>query len=314
MLLLKPWLLRLHGWLTVLFIVPIAFLIVTGLILSIEPILQSTPVPSGSMSTEKVLGYLKAHDPEGKARGLTVYSYETTLTIQGAGPQGSVDIDLATGSVADIDEGVAWSDLFGPTRGLHEHLHAFGMDWAVPGTIVMLTIMALGILMGLPRIRNTIGGWHKGVAWFGLPLLIASPLTAIFLAAGITLNPSPAPSPARTSALPIAEAVAVIGKSGDLGTLIWLRNRGGRQLARLNEGGEFRVYAVTRDGLVPTPRNYVRLFHEGNFAGAWSGVMNVIISLALIGLLGTGVWLFIRKQVRKMSNRRQRALTAQLAE
>jgi hypothetical protein len=30
------------------------------------------------------------------------------------------------------------------------------------------------LVSGLPRLRNTLSGWHKGAAWFAIPLILAS--------------------------------------------------------------------------------------------------------------------------------------------
>jgi uncharacterized iron-regulated membrane protein len=88
---------------------------------------------------------------------------------------------------------------------------------------------------------------------------------------------------------------------------VWLRPLGGRLAVRLVKDGEFRVYAVTRDGTVAMQRNWPRLWHEGNFAGVWSALMNVVISLAMIGLPVTGVWDWLRRQVRRRARRVQDA-------
>ena len=78
-------------------------------------------------------------------------------------------------------------------------------------------------------------------------------------------------------------------------------------LARLVEGGEYRVYAVTRDGATFMPRNWPRLWHEGNFAGVWSALLNVLASLAMITLLVTGVWIWTRRQIRRRVRRISKA-------
>jgi uncharacterized iron-regulated membrane protein len=73
--------------------------------------------------------------------------------------------------------------------------------------------------------------------------------------------------------------------------------------SRLVEGGEYRVYAVTPEGTTPLQRNWPRLWHEGNFAGAWSAAMNVIISIAVTGLLVTGIWIWVRRRLRRRTRR-----------
>ncbi len=84
-------------------------------------------------------------------------------------------------------------------------------------------------------------------------------------------------------------------------------------LARLVEGGEYRAYVVTRDGLRPMPRNWPRLWHEGNFAGAWSSLMNVVTSAAMIGLLVTGPWMWLRRTLRRRRRQRPKHLASQAA-
>jgi len=174
----------------------------------------------------------------------------------------------------------------------------------------MLVLIALGILMGLPRILNTVSGWHKAVSWFLLPLLILSPLTGIFIATGVSMNVTAAPPIARTQPLPVAEAVRIIGQSQDLSRLIWLRQRGGRQMVRMWDGQEARAYAVTKEGLLPLQRNIARGIHEGNIFGIWTGIAMIITSLGFMLLMGTGLWLFFRKQYRKFQNKKARAARA----
>ena len=70
------------------------------------------------------------------------------------------------------------------------------------------------------------------------------------------------------------------------------------------EAGEYRGYAVTRAGLVATPRNWPRLLHEGNWGGVWSGWLNVALSLVILVLMATGVWIWAKRRSRK---RRPRA-------
>src|SRR3954447_15599824 len=54
----------------------------------------------------------------------------------------------------------------------HEHLTVFRLDLTVFSTCAMMTIIVLGTLLGLPRSKNTVAGWHKGVAWGFLPLIV----------------------------------------------------------------------------------------------------------------------------------------------
>jgi len=174
----------------------------------------------------------------------------------------------------------------------------------------MLVLALLGVLMGWPRIANTLAGWHKVTAWGLLPLIVLSPLTGLFLAWGITFTSPPAVPSTPGGLVRLHEAVRIVGAAHDLSALVWIRPQGGRLRARLVDGGEYRVYAVTQDGTMAMPRNWPRLWHEGNFAGAWSAAMNVATSIAMLGLLGTGLTIWLRRQLRRRVHGRQRAVPA----
>jgi hypothetical protein len=171
----------------------------------------------------------------------------------------------------------------------------------------MLALMALGIAMGWPRLRNTLGGWHSTSAWVTLPLLILSPLTGLAIVMGITLA-APAPRAAPGPRVSMADAVRAIGAQHDLAGLTSIRSRGGRLMARVYDGGELRAFAVTANGLEPLPRNWTRLLHEGNWGGPVGSILNIVVSVVLLGLLGTGLTLWLRRRLRP--RRRSRAAMA----
>lgn len=301
----KPWLLRIHRWVTLVFAIPLAVIVLSGLVLSFEPVAQVTSIAPGSLTLATLENLLTRHDPEGKARSLTFRSYENRLSIGGVRPDDTIDVDIRTG--AELTEDGAASNLFYYSRLLHETL-MLDLGWLVHvSTMAMLLLVVLGIAMGWPRLANSLSGWHKATAWFLLPLLVLSPLTGLFLAWGISFASSPA---GRAEPLTVVEAIRVIGTQHDLSNLVWLRGRGGRLLARLVVNGEYRVHAVTREGLEPASRNWPRLLHEGNFAGIWSGLMNVVISIAFVALMTTGLLIWVKRRFRR---RPQRTRTQQAA-
>lgn len=290
-------LLRLHRWIFVIFAIPLAVIIFTGLILSFQPIVQTAGIQPGSITLEKVESWFRQHDPDGKARSLRIDHFEKAASIGGVGPDGSVDIDLKTGGEAADD---SWfTELMRWARPVHEHF-VFDLEeiTKVPivliSTIGMVIGMLIGVFMGLPRIRNTISGWHKATAWFLLPLLILSPLTGVFMALRISFSaPMPAAQPA-----PVIEAVRMIAQKHDLSGLQSIRSRGRTQMALVTEGNNRYTYVVGRDGLKPAPSNWPRIFHQGDFLGIWGGIMNTILSLAFILLLVTGLWIWSKRTFR----------------
>jgi uncharacterized iron-regulated membrane protein len=300
----KAWMLRLHRWLALVLALPLAVLIGTGLVLSVEPWLVERAIEPGTLTPAKIEALLAEHDPKGQARMVSHRSYDGSLTIGGGKGRAGTTVEVASGRVLVGPSALAGVLL--TTRRLHETLLLDAGWLVIASTAGMLVLMVPGLLMGLPRIANTVAGWHKAMAWGLLPLIVLSPLTGLFLAFGIAFSgpPGAGAPPPQGPPLSLVEAVRIVGAGHDLSGLVWLRPMGLRLLARLVEGGEYKVYAVTRQGAVASPRNWPRLWHEGNFAGAWSAAMNVVVSLAMIGLIVTGLWIWLRRQMRRRRGRR----------
>lgn len=295
----KPFLLRLHRWTSILFALPLCVVIVTGLILSVQPMSQSLSITPGSIDAPRLLALLEKHDPQGQARGLAMDHFANRMRLVG-GPGG--EIDLVSGEKAQAPAPLA--ALFGWARRTHEHL-IFDLGWLVTSsTLAMLVIIALGVLMGLPMLRNTVSGWHRCMAWFTLPLVIISPLTGLALAFGITFQDAPArTSGGRAAALPLKQAVEIVGRTHDLSRLNSLMTRGGRLMARIDEDGELRAYGVTAQGTTALPRNWPRLIHEGNWSSVLASVLNLVVSFVFMGLLSTGLIIWWRRTFKRRKKR-----------
>jgi uncharacterized iron-regulated membrane protein len=288
----RPLLLRLHRWITLVFAIPLLAIILTGMILSFEPIVQVNAIRPQSLDTARVIDLVKRYDPEGKARGLVINAASQRLILQGLTVPA---LDLVTGQPATTKSNLA--DLFLWARLTHERL--LGQSWLVTSsTVAMIAIMSLGILMGLPRLRNSLSGWHKGTAWFTLPVIILSPLTGLCMALGLTFQDASAPAgPGRPVALP--DAIHLVGTSHDLAQVTSIGSRGGRMMARIFEDGELRAYAINADGVAPLPRNWPRLIHEGNWSVMIASPLNIVTSVVLFGLLSTGLLLWSRRRLRR---------------
>ncbi|RAI37736.1 PepSY-associated TM helix domain-containing protein, partial [Rhodoplanes roseus] len=217
-------LLKLHRWITFVFALPLAVVLVTGLILSFEPMVAGTA--PGTVTAAQLDALIARHDPDGKARGVALRPYDGSLMLSGvrAAP---IAVDLATGQERPAVGSLA--GLFGASRGLHEHL-VWDLGWLVTAsTIAMLVLAGLGIAMGWPRLTNTLNGWHKGMAWVTLPLVVLSPLTGLALAFGISFTGPPAA--VAGPAVPLREAVRMVTAAHDPSSLLWVRQRGRALLA-----------------------------------------------------------------------------------
>lgn len=290
----KAWLLRLHRWLALAFALPLAIVLATGLVLALEPIFVVGAIKPGSLSASKIEALIAKHDPGGRARGLVLRSYANTLTL-GAGRQSGTIIDLDTGEIARKASTLA--NYLLTSRRLHETLLIDARWLVTASTIAMLVLISLGILMGLPRLSNTVAGWHKATAWLLLPFVVLSPLTGLAMAFGVTFT-APSPRGGGAPEMTLVEAVRAVARQHDLSSVIWLRPADGGMRVRLVEDGEYRVYTVTGAGLTAIERNWPRLLHEGNWRGYLSASLNVITAVALLGLLGTGLYAWGRRQAR----------------
>lgn len=292
----KVLLLRLHRWTSLVFALPLLVIIATGLILSFEPLWQVSGIKPHSIDAAKVVDMIGRYDPEGKARGVSIRSADGRIALQGTTTQ---DIDLASGEPAARP---MLADIFLWARFTHERL--LGLPWLVSAsTVAMLTIMALGIGMGWPRLRNTLSGWHKGAAWFTLPLILLSPLTGLCLAFGLTFQGGAPPAAPGGRPMTLTDAVRAVAQSQDLSQAVSIGVRGGRTMARLYDGGELRTYAVSAAGLTALPRNWPRLIHEGNWSAAIASSGNLLVSVVLMTLLSTGVLIWARRKLRQPRGR-----------
>jgi len=288
----KPVLLKLHRWTTLVFALPLLGVILTGTILAFEPMVQVAGITPGSIDASRVVALVKRFDPDGKARRLSIDAAAQRLTLRAAG---TPPIDLNSGEPAAAAAPLA--DLMLWTRRTHEHL--IGPSWLVTAsTVALVVVMVIGVLMGLPRLRNTLSGWHKGAAWLTLPLILASPLTGLCLAFALTFQGGAAPVGAGRP-VPLADAVQIVARTHDLSAVTSIAVRGGRTMARIYEGGELRAYAVTPEGTKALPRNWPRLIHEGNWSAAIGSALNLVTSAVLLTLLTTGVWIWARRSLRR---------------
>jgi hypothetical protein len=181
----KGWFLRLHRWIALVFAIPLLFVLGSAVILAFEPWVVVSAIDAGSLTPARIEALLDAHDPSGKANSLTFRSYDKTLTIAAArGATGTV-VDVATGKA--LSGGSALASVFVTARRIHERLLIDASWLVIASTATMLVLAILGVLVGLPRFNNTLAGWHKGMAWGLLPLIVLSPLTGLFLAFGVTL-------------------------------------------------------------------------------------------------------------------------------
>lgn len=301
----KALLFRLHRWVALAFALPLLVVIGTGLVLAFEPALK-VAAPAGTVTLARLEAVVAAAGPQAANAALFIRAYDGTATLGGRGAARSFDLAMATPA-----EPGRLATVFVTARRLHERL-MLDLGWVVTAsTIALLLLAPLGLLIGWPRWRNTLGGWHRMTGWVLLPLLVGSPLTGLALALGITFTGTPA-AVAGGAAPPLVETLRMVAERHDLAGLDFVRTVGGgaRLVRVLDETGTASTYRVTAQGLAPLPTNWPRVLHEGNWGWLLGSLANLVAAVALAGLLGTGVWIWARRTLRRRPKRRDRGTVA----
>ncbi len=284
-------LIKLHRWLALLLTPVFLLIIISGAILAFKPILQEGASQRTTFDVPALVAALDKVDPKGKASLLTVARDGNSFSLRSAdaGVAGTFDIH---GAAMLKKPGF---DIFDFSLRLHKSLLINAGLLVEIATYVMLFLIISGLLLGWPRLRNTVSGWHSAIGWLGLPLVILTPLTALLMVLHIGSSRLPAYEAAKT-ALPIARTLEIAARQTDLTQLTQARPF--RRGAVMLSAGATR-YIVSGSGqLVPITQgpSLVHLLHEGTWAGAWSGLVNLLAACSLMGLLLTGVWTWWRRR------------------
>lgn len=298
-------LLRLYRWLTLAFALPLLAVIGSGLLLALELIAHQAALRPGTLTADRVDSLLARHDPLGQAWFIAFKPYDDRLLIGTPAPRSALVIDLVTGEPSH--GGASLSDAYLAAKRLHNSLMLGLQPLVLASTYATLVLIVLAAAVGLPRFRKGLASWPRAVEWVLLPLLVASPLTGLLIAHGITFAPVPQLSLGQPVSL--REAVRIVHGAGhDLSGLVWLKSQRGQVRARFIEGSEWRIYTVSANGVVPLPQSWPNALHTGQVAGYWAGAANIAAALGLLSLLGTGLLAWMRAgPARRARARGQRA-------
>lgn len=287
------WFIKVHRWLALVLSPVLLVVILSGMVLAFKPIVAGNGAASVNVPT--LIASLNKVDPQGKAGMLSISgdakSFE--LSSRGVGPRGT--FDMATGAALQERH----FDVFGVALRLHKNL-MLGAGWLVElATYAMLVLIVTGLLLGWPRLRNNLAGWHKGFGWLGLPLVVLTPVTAVMMVLHLGMPRLPQYEPAERP-LPIARTLEIASSQADLSGLSMARvfRRGGVMISTSTPGSTAQYIVSGHGQLVAntTGPGWVRMLHEGTWAGAFSGWVNVVSAVLLAGLLVTGVWAWLRRR------------------
>ncbi|MDD3447560.1 MAG: sulfite reductase flavoprotein subunit alpha [Gammaproteobacteria bacterium] len=290
----KRFLIQAHRWIALALAPLFLLILLTGAVLAFKPILDAAGNGAETAATAAdpaaVAALLERVDPAGRARSVAIL------------PDGRVGIDdvgiydPATGErTGAADTGF---DLFGTAERLHKDL-LIGAGIVVEiATYGMLLIVAAGPFLAWPRLRRTLMGWHLGLGWALLPLALLLPLTGVLMTLHVGMGEMPQ-IPRAAAPIPLVTALERASVEADLGDLRMVRRfRGGTALVMARGTDGTQAYIVSDAGVSALDRsgNWPKAIHEGTWAGAWSGILNLAGAIGLAGLTLTGFLSWFRRR------------------
>lgn len=298
----RPTLVTLHRWAGLILLPIFLIVILSGTVLSFRPIATSiSSAPAVAHVDAAALGRLvEKLNAQSPVSSLSVEDAGRTVTVAstGADVAGRWDVASAT-RLGAADAGAV--DVFAIAEKVHKQL-LVGLGLIVEiASWIMLGLVVVGPLLAWRRLRNTVMGWHTAVGWLLFPLVLLAPLSGVLMTLHVGEGGTPLPRAARS--VSVAEALTIAAPAVDLATLVEAHPfRGGTVM--LQTGGESPATWVVTDQkavrLVGGP-SLVKQIHEGLWGGAWSGLVNLAASLALLVLAVTGPWSWFARRRRNRS-------------
>lgn len=315
-----------HRWPGVILGLLLIFLSVTGVILSVDPLLRRfdrAVQDMGQTTVGDVLGLSAKKNPHFEIDRLRVdYSGRVMLRGSDAGGSREVPIDLKTGRLARKDKPNPFMDL---VQSLHRNL-AFGPAGR-PITLAGVLAMVVLMVSGLTLLARRLGGWRqllapvKGRGWdkwhtvlgrlLILPLFVTvlsgtwmSLVSNGILPAGVGMAPAKPESRIEADPVPAVDlAVFDTIRLADLTELsfpiasdwwdVYTLRMGGRLVWIDRQSG-----AVLGEGAVPFMTRALDLFvllHTGQGASVWGAIAG-LVSLSVPFFTATGVVIWLRRR------------------
>jgi sulfite reductase (NADPH) flavoprotein alpha-component len=211
--------------------------------------------------------------------------------------------ELSSGRL--LEERAVGANFFRTVRLLHKHLM---LDLAIVvevASYALVLVIVIGPFLAWPRLRRTLLGWHTGLGWASFPLVLMVPLTGVLMALNIG-TPHLPPIDREQRPLPLAMAIARAAEQTGI-SRVHEATRVQRAAVAIKgrADGDEVFLVVTREDVsrIDAYPGLVSELHQGTWAGGWSGALNLVASLTLMALMGTGLlsWGRRRSQSRRRS-------------
>ena len=284
----------LHRWLSLILAPIFALILLSGAVLAMRPVVHDLGGPLPRIDAAALARTLERIDPGNEARRVEVKGGVTLVLRPAPGGAPEAAFDLATGAPAPMPG----FEPFRFAQQLHEGLLLGAGAVVTAAAIAMALIVLAGLLLPRARSRRTLLGWHGTIGWWLLPLVAIAPITGALVGLGIA-GPTRPPLPRPEAPVTIPQALATAPAAGiDLAPLENIRRMPDGTVMAVTRGGKARRYflvATSTAAEMPGAPGVVRRIHEGTWGGAFSGTLNLLAALGLLGLLGTGLLSFVRR-------------------
>lgn len=295
----RPTLISLHRWAGLILAPIFLIVILSGAVLSFRPIVGSfAPPPVATTVDATALSALVGRlDGQSKVTGLAIADAgrSVDVTAADAAVAGRWEIASGTRLAAAAPKGF---DVFAVAEQIHKQL-LVGLGLVVEiAAWIMVGLVLVGPFLAWLHFRNTVIGWHTAVGWVLFPLVLMAPLTGVLMT--LHVGEGSTPLPRATRPVGVAEALAIAAPTADLSGLVSARPFRGGTVMLQTRSTEPAIWVVTDEKPVRLTGgpSLVKEIHEATWGGVWSGGLNFVASLALLGLAVTGPWSWLARRRR----------------
>lgn len=291
---------KIHRW-TALSLFPVyVALLVSGMILATHPMTH----PAGrdklaaKLDTARLDALLAQVDSSGKLDAVEVDRDARHLTLYTAGSVRSHDLITGADGAPRAPEP---PDFYSIVARIHSNLWIGAGFLVTLATFGMLFLVIAGPILSRPRrTSRTPLNWHINAGWLLYPLLILLPLSATLMVLPIGRRFG---FHRETTPITIPQALAIARDSVDLTTLHFVaRMPGGHNVFLVTDGpfgiSRHVIHPHSVDPLGGPTVEFARMVHEGEWGGAWSGLLNMAGAAGLLAVMSAGALSWYRRRSR----------------
>jgi sulfite reductase (NADPH) flavoprotein alpha-component len=285
----RSYLLQVHRWLALL-LTPLFLLItLTGMVLALKPVLAdlSAPPYTGAVEVSQVQALLESASADGPVVAIERSATSGQWVIPALG-----EYRLSDGVRVGPSE-TSGGAFFDWIKDLHKDLlvdAGWLVEWA---TWAMLAIVVAGILLGWPKFKQSLLGWHQFLGVWLFPLVLLLPLTGILM----TLHVARPDLGLQRGAEPTSLQQGLEQAAGEHNLSGLISARGFKSGSLLIETEEA-MLVVSGDQVTPIDlsSNWPKMLHEGLWGGWVSGLFNMLVGMLVMGLTLTGFISWLRRR------------------